>query len=208
LEICIAGNAQSYPRFTIDVYCPPLSEVGAAENSTLEFSDDVTRSKFTVGQLENGKIKGSIDCETIWLDMVGNGTMFLTGSAKTATIKMVGNGTVDAQNFAVNKTKVNMVGSGKVLTHTTEKLSVLGVGFGTVHYRGNPTVSSLDMGPVRVIKLTDANTSDNSGSTQPVSKPIDDAITITNTAVDGAMSLASTVLDGAFTLTRNILGMP
>jgi hypothetical protein len=88
--------------------------------------------------------------------------MLLTGSAKTAAINMIGDGTIDAQNFAVNKTNVNVVGKGKILTWTTEDLFVLGVGFGTVHYRGTPSVRSLDMGPVRVIRLPDADTADNS----------------------------------------------
>ena len=69
LEIRMTGNARKQQRFSVDVYCPPLSAVGAAENSTLEFSDDVTQSEFTVGQLENGEIRGSIDCESIRLDM-------------------------------------------------------------------------------------------------------------------------------------------
>jgi hypothetical protein len=183
LEIRMAGNAQTSPRFSVDVYCPPLSAVGAAENSTLEFSSDVTQSEFTVGQLENGEIKGSIDCESIRLDMVGNGTMVLTGSAKTATIDMIGDGTIDAQNLIVNKTNVNVVGKGKILTWTTDNLFVLGVGFGTVHYRGAPSVRSLDMGPVRVIKLPDADTSDNSHSTKPAPKPIGSALALPHTVL-------------------------
>ena len=85
--------------------------------------------------------------------------MVLTGSAKTAAINMVGDGTIDAQNFEVNKTNVNVVGKGKLLTWTTDKLFVLGVGFGTIHYRGAPSVRSLDMGTVRVIKLPEADNS-------------------------------------------------
>jgi hypothetical protein len=217
LEIRMAEN---FPRFSVDVYCPPLSEIGAADNSTLEFSDDVTQDDFTVRQLENGKITGSIDCETLRLDMVGSGTMLLTGSAKAVTIYMAGDGTVDAQNLSADKTNVNVVGKGEVLTYTTDSLSVLGVGFGTVHYRGDPSVHSLDMGPVRVIKLPDADTSDtpdnsglpdtsgNSYSTKPVPKPIDSALTLTHTVLDSALELTRTIFDSAMELTSTILGKP
>jgi hypothetical protein len=115
--------------------------------------------------------------------MVGSGTMVLTRSAQTANINMVGDGTIDAQNLMVNKTNVNVVGKGKTLTWTIDNLFVLGVGFGTVHYRGTPSVRSLDMGPVRVIKIPDADTSDNSHSTKPASKPIDSALALTHTVL-------------------------
>jgi hypothetical protein len=216
LEIRMAEN---FPRFSVDVYCPPLSKIGAADNATLEFSDDVTQSRFTVGQLGASEIKGSLDCESIRLDMVGNGTILLTGSAQTANINMVGDGTIDAQDFRVNKTTANVVGAGKILTWTTDSLSVLGVGFGTVHYRGAPVVRSLGM-VVRVIKLSDADTSDtsdnsrlpdtsdNSYSAKPVPKPIDSTLALTRTVFDSALTLTRTVFNRALTLTYTFWGKP
>jgi hypothetical protein len=208
LEIRMTGNARTPPRFSVDVYCPPLSAIGAAYNATLEFSGDITQSEFTVGQLETAEIRGSLDCETIRLDMVGNGEILLTGSAQTANINMIGDGTIDAQNFEVNKTNVNVVGRGKILTWTTDKLSVLGVGFGTIHYRGDPVVRSLDVGPVRVFRLPDTGTSDNSYSTKPVPKPIDSTLALTHTVFDSALKLTRTVFDSALELTCTILGKP
>jgi hypothetical protein len=38
LEIRMTGNAEKHPRFSIDVYCPPLSAVVASDNSTSEIT--------------------------------------------------------------------------------------------------------------------------------------------------------------------------
>jgi hypothetical protein len=217
LKIRMTGNAGQHPRFSVDVYCPPLSAIGAADNATLEFSGDVTQSEFRVGQLGTSEIRGSLDCETIRLDMVGTGTILLTGSAQTANINMVGDGTIDVQNLRVNKTNANIVGWGKIFTWTTDNLYVLGVGFGTVHYRGAPVVHSIDVGPVRVFRLPDADTSDNSRlpdtsdnsrSTKPVPKSIDSALALSRTVFDSALALSRTVFDRALTLTHTVLGKP
>jgi hypothetical protein len=116
MEIRVKGKEEEFPRFSVDVYTPPLSGLGAAFTTTLEFSDEVTRSGFMVGQAGAAEIRGSLDCENIEINMAGEGTILLTGSAQTAQINLVGDGTIDAQNFRTETTTAHIVGAGKIRT--------------------------------------------------------------------------------------------
>jgi hypothetical protein len=155
LEIRVKGKGEKFPRFSVDVYTPPLSGIGAALAASLEFSGDVTRSGFMVGQAGAAEVRGSLDCETIEINMAGEGAIILTGSAKAAQINVVGDGTIDAQNFRTETTTVHIVGAGKILTWTTGNLAITGVGNGTMHYRGTPAMDFTAVGSGRIVRLPD-----------------------------------------------------
>ncbi|MDR0382817.1 MAG: DUF2807 domain-containing protein, partial [Spirochaetaceae bacterium] len=155
LEIRVKGKAEKFPRFSVDVYTPPLSGIGAAYNATVEFSGDVALPSFMIGQAGAAEIRGSLDCETVEINTAGGGTILLTGSAQSVKINMVGDGTVDAQNFKAADTAANIVGAGKILTWTTGDLSVNGVGNGTIYYRGTEVIDFNAVGSGRIIRLPD-----------------------------------------------------
>jgi hypothetical protein len=155
LEIRVKGKEEKFPRFSVDVYTTPLSGLGAALAANLEFSGDVTRSGFMVGQAGAAEIRGGLDCETIAINMAGEGTILLTGSAQTAQINLVGDGTIDVQNLRTEDTTANIVGAGKILTWTTGNLAITGVGNGTVHYRGTPVMDFTAVGSGRIVRLPD-----------------------------------------------------
>jgi hypothetical protein len=155
LEIHVKGKEKEFPRFSVDVYTPPLSGIGAALAANLEFSGDVTRNGFMVGQAGAAEVKGSLDCETIEINMAGEGSIFLTGSAQTAQINLAGDGTIDAQNFRTETTTAHIVGAGKILTWTTGNLAITGVGNGTIHYRGTPVMDFTAVGSGRIVRLPD-----------------------------------------------------
>jgi hypothetical protein len=155
LEIRVKGKEEASPRFSIDVYTPPLSGLGAALAANLEFSGGVTRNGFMVGQAGAAEVRGALDCETIEINMAGEGTILLTGSAQTAKINLVGDGTIDVQNFRSEGTTAHIVGSGKILTWTIGNLAITGVGNGTIHYRGTPVMDFTAVGSGRIVRLPD-----------------------------------------------------
>ncbi|MHB9293084.1 hypothetical protein Holit_02203 [Hollandina sp. SP2] len=155
LEIRVKGKEETFPRFSVDVYTPPLSGLGAAFAANLKFSGDVTRSGFMVGQAGAAEVRGTIDCAIIEINMAGEGTILLTGSAQTAQINLVGNGTIDVQNLSADGTTANIVGAGKILTWTTGNLAITGVGNGTIHYRGTPVMDFTAVGSGRIVRIPD-----------------------------------------------------
>jgi hypothetical protein len=155
LEIRVKGKEETFPRFSVDVYCPPLSGIGAALTASLEFTDAVTLPSFMVGQAGAAEVRGTLDCETIEINMAGEGTILLTGNAQTAKINLVGDGTIDVQNFRTNDTTANIVGAGKILTWTIGNLAITGVGNGTIHYRGTPVMDFTAVGSGRIVRLPD-----------------------------------------------------
>lgn len=154
LEINVKGKAESAPRFSVDVYTPPLAGAGAAFTAKLEFDDAVSRPSFEVGQTGSAQVRGTLNCKAVDINTTGNGTITLTGSAVTAKINMVGAGLVDVQNFKTVDTAVNIIGDGKILTWTTGNLAVTGVGNGSISYRGNPIMDLSSVGQNRLIPLS------------------------------------------------------
>jgi hypothetical protein len=155
LEIRVKGKEETFPRFSIDVYTPPLSGLGAAFAADIEFSGDVTRSGFMVGQAGAAEVRGTLDCETIEINMAGEGTILLTGSAQNTKINLVGDGTIDVQNLRSDGTTAHIVGAGKILTWTTGNLAITGVGNGAIHYRGTPVMDFTAVGSGRIVRLPD-----------------------------------------------------
>ncbi|MDR0452076.1 MAG: DUF2807 domain-containing protein [Treponema sp.] len=155
LEIRVKGKEEKFPRFSVDVYTPPLSGLGAAFAATLEFSGDVTRSGFMVGQAGVAEIRGTLECETIQVNMAGSGIVRLSGSARKMEINLVGDGTIDAKEFRTDSASVQIVGEGKIITWTTGVLTTNIVGNGTISYRGDPVMEFTGVGTGRFIRLPD-----------------------------------------------------
>jgi hypothetical protein len=155
LEIRVKGREEKFPRFSVDVYCPPLSGVGAAYNATLEFDDEVTLPSFMVGLAGSANIAGTLECETVQVNMAGSGTIRLRGSAGKAEINLVGDGTFDAKEFRTDNTSAQIVGDGKIIAWTTGELTTNVVGNGTISYRGDPVVEFAGVGTGRFIRLPD-----------------------------------------------------
>jgi hypothetical protein len=155
LEIRVKGKEKEFPRFSVDVYTPPLSGLGAALAANLEFSGDVTRSGFMVGQAGAANIAGSLECETAQINMAGGGTIRLSGSAGKAEINLVGDGTFDAKEFRTDNASAQIVGDGKIITWTTGILTTNIVGNGTISYRGDPVMEFTGVGTGRFIRLPD-----------------------------------------------------
>jgi hypothetical protein len=153
LEIRVKGKAEKFPRFSVDVYTPPLSGLGAAYNATLDFTDEITLPSFMVGLAGAARITGTLECETVQVNMAGSGTVRLSGSAGKAEINLVGDGTFDAKDFRTDNASAQIVGDGKIITWTGGTLATNIVGNGTISYRGDPVLEFNGAGSGRFVRL-------------------------------------------------------
>jgi hypothetical protein len=155
LEIRVKGKEEKFPRFSVDVYCPPLSGIGAAFNASLDFADEATLPSFMVGLAGAAQITGTLECETVQANMAGSGTIRLSGSAGKAEINLVGDGTFDAKEFRTDSASAQIVGDGKIISWTTGTLTTNIVGNGTISYRGDPVMEFTGVGTGRFIRIPD-----------------------------------------------------
>jgi hypothetical protein len=155
LEIRVKGKEEKFPRFSVDVYTPPLSGVGAAYNATLEFTGEVALPSFMVGLAGAASITGTLECETVQVNMAGSGTIRLSGAAGRAEINLVGDGTFDAGAFKTDNASAQIVGDGTIIAWTSGTLTTNVVGNGTISYRGDPVMEFTGVGKGRFIRLPD-----------------------------------------------------
>ncbi|MDR0389804.1 MAG: DUF2807 domain-containing protein [Spirochaetaceae bacterium] len=153
LEISVKGREDRFPRFSVDVYCPVLSGIGAAYAGTIEFSDGIAAPVFMIGLAGAATINGTLECDTVQVNMAGAGTVRLIGSAENAEVHLVGEGTIDAEDFRAANFSANIVGDGTITTWTTGALTTTIVGNGTINYRGDPVMEFTGMGNGRFIRL-------------------------------------------------------
>jgi hypothetical protein len=153
LEIRIKGNEKKSPRFSIDVHCPPLSGIGAAYATSLDFAGEAALPAFMVGLAGMATINGTLECARVQINMAGSGTIRLTGSAEAAEINLVGDGTFDAKEFKTGNVSAHIVGDGKIIAWITGTLTTNIVGNAEVSYRGDPVMEFTGMGNGRFVRI-------------------------------------------------------
>ncbi|MDR0451819.1 MAG: DUF2807 domain-containing protein [Treponema sp.] len=155
LEIRVKGKEEKLPRFAVDVYTPPLSGIGAAYNAALDFTGEVALPSFMVGLAGTANITGTLECETVQVNMAGSGMVRLSGSAGKTEINLVGDGTFDAKEFRTDSASAQIVGDGKIIIWTSGVLTTNIVGNGTISYRGDPVMEFTGVGAGRFVRLPD-----------------------------------------------------
>jgi hypothetical protein len=84
-----------------------------------------------------------IDTAALTLNHIGEGSFTVTGKAMQFVVYMIGEGNIKAENFAVERASVNIIGAtGRVKVWAEEFLeaSVNPFGSGSIKYRGDPAV--------------------------------------------------------------------
>jgi len=94
----------------------------------------------TVRLKGSSKMNISLSCSYLELETNGATYINLQGVAKSLNLHMRGAGMFDGYNLVTQKTDVTIDGTGKARINAQEKLSGQINGFGTLFYKGNPTV--------------------------------------------------------------------
>ncbi|MDR0598227.1 MAG: DUF2807 domain-containing protein [Treponema sp.] len=155
LEIGVKGKEETFPRFSVDVYCPPLSGIGAAYAGTVDFADGVASPVFMAGLAGAAEITGTLNCDTVQINMAGSGSIRLTGSAGEAEINLVGDGTFAGKELRTANASAHIVGDGRIVIWTTGNLTTNIVGQGTISYRGDPVMDVTAIGSGKFVRLPD-----------------------------------------------------
>jgi hypothetical protein len=79
-------------------------------------------------------------------ELVGNGTLEVSGAVQRLTALLGGAGTLDLHDLAATNSTVQLQGTGTIRVQATSTLDATLTGTGTILYRGEPTVTTHNTG--------------------------------------------------------------
>lgn len=126
----------------VRVYTNYLTSVENEGDSTVRVMTATNVPTFKAVLIGNGRLSvRGIDAEKVEGRMLaGRGIIALNGKADKVKLILAGVGTIQADGLASRIAEVRSAGTGAVGVNATEKLTVSGVGSGTVYVKGSPEV--------------------------------------------------------------------
>jgi len=139
-------------KFTVDVYCPVLTDILMSGSDSFEGMDIITVPIFNAAVSGSGKVESGIECEDFFCNISGSGKMIITGNGNNVYIDISGSGIFDGTKFNTKNATVDISGSGDVYVCASDNLKVEISGSGNVYYSGEPQIESSISGSGKVIK--------------------------------------------------------
>ena len=97
------------------------------------------------------KIK-SLICSSLNVQSMGVGNVKLEGTVQAATLHSKGVGNIEAGNLQANIVEASSQGVGDITCNAVESINAAVRGVGSIKYKGNPTIKSLNKKGVGTIK--------------------------------------------------------
>ena len=97
------------------------------------------------------KIK-SLICSSLNVQSMGVGNVKLAGTVQAATLHSKGVGNIEAGNLQANIVEASSQGVGDITCNAVESINAAVRGVGSIKYKGNPTIKSLNKKGVGTIK--------------------------------------------------------
>jgi hypothetical protein len=145
LSLSIPDDVLSTPATlpSVRVYSNFLNRVENQGDSTVRVLIATAVPDFTAKVMGNGKVvvrsirATNLNCTLL----TGHGQIVAYGTATNASYSLAGTGVIQADEVAVTNATVNCTGTGTVGVNASEKLTVSGMGSGTVYYSGKPEIT-------------------------------------------------------------------
>ncbi len=136
------------PKPSVKVYSSFLTAVVNNGDSTVRVLSTVNVPKFSAKVVGNGRISiHDIQANEVTLTQaIGHGALRVAGKCKDLSINLLGNGTVEAEALESTKCSIKYGGKGNIGVWANEKISVVGIGSGTVYFLGSPQIKNSAIG--------------------------------------------------------------
>ena len=115
-----------------------LVEINISGSVTFKTENRARLDKLILLQSKSSTVDADIFANSLIVDMAGDGTVQLKGSASKQEVKVSGFGKYLAKDLDTKETKLDLSGSGKAEVRADESLEVNVSGSGSVEYSGNP----------------------------------------------------------------------
>ena len=171
LEICLKkGRSYSYTNFTVDIYCPFISDISISGSGSFEGIDKIITRTFDSSISGSGKLSGDVEservnihisgsgemnqsiiCNNLSVEVTGNGNIFLIGTGNLINIRISGSGNFNGIEFQCNSVNAQISGSGNINIWAIENIIASISGTGKIRYRGNPKIDYSGSGSGKII---------------------------------------------------------
>ncbi len=145
LTIQLSDDARDRTELpVVTVYSNFLLQVENSADSLVRVVSVAPGAKFKAILMGNGRLSvHEVTANQVDASIKrGNGQMVVTGRCQSANLSNTGTGSIQADELAATNVKCSVMGSGSIGCCAKENLSVqgMGLGNGTVFYKGTPTI--------------------------------------------------------------------
>lgn len=132
----------------VTVYSNYLSFVENSGDSLVRVMSVAPGPKFKARVIGNGRISvRNVKANTVEgaLD-TGKGIITLYGSCTDAKLSCTGTGHIQADGLVAEEVNCRLAGTGSIGCNPAKNLNIMGIGSGTVFYKGNPQIKKRALG--------------------------------------------------------------
>lgn len=136
------GSWADYENLKFKITMKDIRGLGLSGSGSITTTNKINTDDLQLGLSGSGKITVEADAEYVDCGISGSGNIYLKGRAKELNIGTSGSGDLKAQDFAVEKVKIGISGSGDCVVNVSESLDAGIAGSGSVRYKGRPKIKS------------------------------------------------------------------
>ncbi|MCM0370440.1 DUF2807 domain-containing protein [Bacteroides fragilis] len=153
LSIDKSKKVRNFKKMKITITSPTLNSISFKGVGDVHIDNGLTTDNLYVESKGVGDIKSkSLICSSLNVQSMGVGNVKLEGTVQAATLHSKGVGNIEAGNLQANIVEASSQGVGDITCNAVESINAAVRGVGSIKYKGNPTIKSLNKKGVGTIK--------------------------------------------------------
>lgn len=153
LSIDKSKKVRNFKKMKITITSPTLNSISFKGVGDVHIDNGLTTDNLYVESKGVGDVKiKSLTCSSLNVQSMGVGNVKLAGTVQAATLHSKGVGNIEAGNLQANIVEASSQGVGDITCNAVESINAAVRGVGSIKYKGNPTIKSLNKKEVGTIK--------------------------------------------------------
>lgn len=153
LSIDKSKKVRNFKKMKITITSPTLNSISFKGVGDVHIDNGLTTDNLYVESKGVGDVKiKSLTCSSLNVQSMGVGNVKLAGTVQAATLHSKGVGNIEAGNLQANIVEASSQGVGDITCNAVESINATVRGVGSIKYKGNPTIKSLNKKGVGTIK--------------------------------------------------------
>ena len=153
LSIDKSKKVRNFKKMKITITSPTLNSISFKGVGDVHIDNGLTTDNLYVESKGLGDVKiKSLTCSSLNVQSMGVGNVKLAGTVQAATLHSKGVGNIEAGNLQANIVEASSQGVGDITCNAVESINAAVRGVGSIKYKGNPTIKSLNKKGVGTIK--------------------------------------------------------
>ena len=153
LSIDKSKKVRNFKKMKITITSPTLNSISFKGVGDVHIDNGLTTDNLYVESKGVGDVKiKSLTCSSLNVQSMGVGNVKLEGTVQAATLHSKGVGNIEAGNLQSNIVEASSQGVGDITCNAVESINAAVRGVGSIKYKGNPTIKSLNKKGVGTIK--------------------------------------------------------